>query len=48
MPRMTETILDAGDPFPPLEMSRLGGEKILLPDHLKGEWGVVLLYRGHW
>lgn len=48
MPRMTTQMLDSGDPFPSFEVARVGGGKISLPDDLKGDWGVVLLYRGHW
>ena len=48
MPRMTETILDTGDPFPATEFDKVGGGKLRLPDDLAGHWGVVLFYRGHW
>ena len=47
-PRMTDTMLDGGDPFPPLELDKVGGGKVRLPEDLAGSWGVVLLYRGHW
>jgi hypothetical protein len=48
MPRMTDKMLDGGDPFPPLELDKTGGGKVRLPADLAGSWGVVLLYRGHW
>ncbi len=48
MPRMTEKMLDSGEPFPGIEMDRVGGGKISLPGDLAGSWGVVLFYRGHW
>jgi len=48
MPRMTTKMLDSGEPFPALEVAKVGGGRIKLPDDLKGGWGVVLLYRGHW
>lgn len=48
MPRMTDKMIDSGDPFPSLEADRVGGGKISLPGDLAGDWGVVLLYRGHW
>lgn len=48
MPRMTDKILDSGDPFPHLEFDRVGGGKLQLPNELANDWGVVLFYRGHW
>lgn len=48
MPRMTARMLDSGDAFPALEAAKVGGGMISLPGDLKGGWGVVLLYRGHW
>ena len=48
MPRMTESILDTGDPFPATEFDKVGGGKLQLPEALAGHWGVVLFYRGHW
>ena len=48
MPRMTDKMIDSGDPFPGLEVDQVGGGKISLPGDLAGDWGVVLLYRGHW
>ena len=48
MPRMTDKMIDSGDPFPSLEVGQVGGGKISLPGDLAGDWGVILLYRGHW
>ncbi|MGH8069811.1 MAG: hypothetical protein ACRERE_32125 [Candidatus Entotheonellia bacterium] len=48
MARMTDNMLDGSDPFPHLELDKVGGGKLHLPDDLAGDWGVVLLYRGHW
>lgn len=48
MPRMSDTMLDGGDPFPRIELPKVGGGQVRLPDDLAGNWGVVLLYRGHW
>ncbi len=47
MPRVTEKILDRADRFPHLAFNKVGGGPVCLPDDLAGEWGVVLLYRGH-
>ncbi len=41
-------MLDSGEDFPKLEIQRVGGGTIILPDELAGGFGVVLLYRGHW
>jgi hypothetical protein len=48
MPRMTDKMLDSGDRFPSLEINKVGGGTLRLPDDLAGDWGVMLLYRGHW
>ena len=48
MPRMSDAILDSGDAFPDLTFSKVGGGQLSLPGDLDGQWGVVLLYRGHW
>ena len=48
MPRAGTNILDSGDAFPNLEIQRVGGGTIVLPDELAGSYGVVLFYRGHW
>jgi len=48
MPRMSEAILDSGDTFPTMSFNKAGGGQLKLPDDVAGDWGVVLLYRGHW
>lgn len=40
--------LNAGDGFPPLRLSLVGGGTLALPDGLDARYGVVLFYRGHW
>ncbi|MCY4384541.1 MAG: redoxin domain-containing protein [Nitrospinae bacterium] len=48
MPKVNQYFLDTGDDFPNLEIPRVGGGKISLPDDLLGAWGVVLFYRSDW
>ncbi len=48
MPKANRFFLDTGDDFPSLEIAKVGGGKISLPDDLRGSWGVVLFYRSHW
>ena len=48
MPKENRFFLDTGDDFPSLEIAKVGGGKITLPDDLRGSWGVVLFYRSHW
>ena len=48
MPKVNDLILDTGDPFPRIDIDKVGGGKIVLPDDLRGSWGVVLFYRSHW
>ena len=48
MARMTDKMLDGGDPFPHFEFDKVGGGKVSLPGDLEGSWGVALFYRGHW
>jgi hypothetical protein len=48
MARITDKMLDAGDQFPHLELDKAGGGTLRLPGDLAGDWGIVLLYRGHW
>jgi hypothetical protein len=45
---MTDKMLDSGDRFPNLELDQVGGGKLRLPHDLADEWGVILMYRGHW
>lgn len=42
------TGLANGSRFPSIEMQRVGGKRLSLPDELEGSWGVVLAYRGSW
>jgi hypothetical protein len=48
MAKVNDFFLDTGDPFPRIEIDKVGGGKIILPDELGGSWGVVLFYRSHW
>jgi peroxiredoxin len=41
-------LLNPGDRFPSLTVPSLGGGSLALPDALRGHFGVILLYRGHW
>ena len=42
------TRLENGQPFPALQLQRVGGGTLSLPEELSGSFGVVLLYRGSW
>lgn len=42
------TRLENGKPFPSLQLPRVGGGTVTLPDDLAGDFGVVLVYRGSW
>ncbi len=48
MPKANDLRLDTGDLFPSIEIKKVGGGNIVLPDELSGSWGVVLFYRSHW
>jgi hypothetical protein len=48
MAREQGTILDSGDPFPRFEIDTTAGDRLTLPDHFTGGWGILLAYRGHW
>lgn len=41
-------LLHPGDTFPALTVTLPGGTPVSLPDALKGQFGVVLFYRGSW
>ncbi|MEV6889509.1 redoxin domain-containing protein [Kribbella sp. NPDC051137] len=41
-------LLNEGDQFPSLVVDRVGGGEIVLPDDLRGQYGVVLFNRGSW
>lgn len=40
--------LNAGDSFPELTLSLVGGETLHLPAQLDADYRVILFYRGHW
>ena len=40
--------LGAGDGFPNMSLSLVGGGGIELPSDLKTTYSVILFYRGHW
>jgi len=42
------TRLTNGQFFPHLEMAKVGGGLLILPDDLAGHFGVILIYRGSW
>lgn len=48
MARISARILDAGEPFPNLEMQTVNHGALKLPEGFQGGWGAILLYRGHW
>jgi hypothetical protein len=41
-------MISPGDIFPPLTMSLVGGDEIVLPDDFADGWAYVLFYRGYW
>lgn len=42
------TRLTNGQIFPHLEVAKVGGGMLILPDDLAGHFGVILIYRGSW
>jgi peroxiredoxin len=42
------TLLSPGDDFPALVLSLPGGGTLSVPEDLRGDFAVVLLYRGSW
>jgi peroxiredoxin len=42
------TRLENGQRFPSLQLPKVGGGTVALPDDLAGDFGVVLVYRGSW
>jgi len=49
MPRKSNApFLDAGDPFPTLELNLTDGRRLVLPDDLSRPYNVVLVNRGSW
>ncbi|MBX3607649.1 MAG: peroxiredoxin family protein [Piscinibacter sp.] len=41
-------LLSNGDTFPELAIETVDGRRLVLPDALRGAFGVVLIYRGAW
>ncbi len=42
------TKLRSGDTLPPITLDLVGGGSLQVPDDLSTDFGVLLLYRGHW
>ena len=40
--------LDNGFPFPEMKLRLVDGSGVTMPNDLKGNWLVFLVYRGHW
>ena len=40
--------LGPGDTFPHMTFKVSGGSNVELPNHMDGNYNVVLFYRGHW
>lgn len=40
--------LNAGDSFPDLSLTLVGGKSLRIPQELDGRYRVALFYRGHW
>ncbi len=40
--------LRSGDTLPSITLNLVGGGSATLPNDLSTDYGVVLLYRGHW
>ena len=43
-----ENILSVGDQFPALELKKVGGGRIVLPEEIDTDYAIVLFYRGSW
>jgi len=43
-----KTFLNAGDAFPVLPLSIVGGSVLRFPVDLDARYRIVLFYRGHW
>jgi peroxiredoxin len=41
-------LLQNGESFPKLEIPAVGGGTLVLPDAVRGSFGVILVYRGAW
>ena len=42
------TLLEPNDTFPSLTLQITDGNTLALPDQLTGEYGILLIFRGHW
>lgn len=40
--------LNAGDVFPELSLTLIGGKQLRFPGELPGRYRIALFYRGHW
>jgi len=40
--------LNAGDTFPNFEVQTVAGGRLTIPDAFKGQYAVLLFYRGGW
>lgn len=43
-----KTVLNAGDTFPELPLSIVGGDALRFPVAPDARYRIVLFYRGHW
>jgi hypothetical protein len=48
MSNLSTKPLDTGDHFPALSLKLLNGDEVLLPDFVGPDYGLFLVYRGHW
>jgi len=48
MAQTTSPKLDAGDRFPAMTISMLDGSHLQVPDDLRAQFTVFLVYRGQW
>lgn len=48
MTRASSTILDSGQPFPPVQLDTVAHGRVDLPETFGNGWGVFLVYRAHW
>ena len=40
--------LDTGEVFPELALEAPDRDRVQVPEYMKGGYGVLLIYRGHW
>jgi|YNPNPStandDraft_1061719.scaffolds.fasta_scaffold12725_6 hypothetical protein len=48
MARKGDVFLDSNDQFPELHLRSIAGGELVLPREMGPDYGVLLLYRGHW